>query len=126
MAESDNRVVDALSRKFQFAAVLVVSTADWEGIEEEVQQDPKLQGIIQDLIQGREIVVGYEWRNGRLLYHGRLVISKHSKWIPKFLQQFHDSKIGGHSGFFRTYKRISGVLFWDGMKGTIMEYVKQY
>jgi len=70
-------------------------------------------------------MMGYEWRNGRLLYHGRLVISKHSKWIPKFLQEFHDSKIGGHSGFFRTYKRISEVLFWEGMKRTVMEYVRQ-
>ena len=35
-ARSDNRVADALSRKFQFAAISVVSTSDWEGIEEEV------------------------------------------------------------------------------------------
>jgi len=58
------------------------------------------------------------------MYKERLVLAKSSKWIPKILLEFHSSKIGGHSGFFRTYKRISSILYWEGMKSTIMEFIK--
>ena len=40
------------------------------------------------------------------------------------LREFHDSASGGHSGFFRTYKRIATILFWEGMKKDIQEYVR--
>lgn len=39
------------------------------------------------------------------------------------LQEFHDLVIGGHSGFLRTYKRISAVVFWKGMKKMNRDYV---
>lgn len=39
------------------------------------------------------------------------------------LPEFHDSAIGGHSGFLRTYKRVAHNLFWQGMKEDIRQYV---
>ena len=30
--------------------------------------------------------------------------------------------MGGHSGFLRTYKRIAGELYWQGMKAVIKKY----
>lgn len=29
----------------------------------------------------------------------------------------------GHSGFFRTYKMIAGMLYWEGMMGDVKNYV---
>jgi len=79
---------------------------------------------MQKLLLEAEGVAGFELSNGRLMYKGRLVLAKSSKWIPKLLLEFHSSKIGGHSGFFHTYKQISSILYWKGMKSTIMEFIK--
>ncbi|KAL0540054.1 hypothetical protein IC582_024282 [Cucumis melo] len=59
------------------------------------------------------------------MYKGRVVLSKSSSLIPSLLHTFHDSIFGGHSGFLRTYKRMSGELFWKGMKTDIKKYVEQ-
>ena len=48
--------------------------------------------------------------NQRLLYKGRLVLSKTSVLIPSLLHTFHDTIVGGYSGFLRTNKRMSGEL----------------
>lgn len=33
--------------------------------------------------------------------------------------------MGGHSGFFRTYKQLAAVLFWEGMKRDIQHLVAE-
>lgn len=38
---------------------------------------------------------------------------------------FHDSMLGGHSGFLCTYKRMTGELYWPGMKADIKKYVEE-
>ena len=124
-AGAENRVADALSRKLQYAAISTISFGDWAELEAEVQADARLRGIIQDLLQDAGSHAGFELKRGRLHYKGRLVIAKDSAKIPQILQEFHDSSTGGHSGFFRTYKRISGLLYWEGMKGQIQNYIKE-
>lgn len=39
------------------------------------------------------------------------------------LHEFHDSALGGHSGFLRTYKRVVSNFFWRGIKRDIRHYV---
>ena len=50
-------------------------------------------------------------------------MSRNSTRIPLLLKELHDSPLGGHSGFFRTFKRVANVVFWQGMKKTIRDYV---
>ncbi|XP_028796878.1 uncharacterized protein LOC114752313 [Neltuma alba] len=38
-------------------------------------------------------------------------------------QDFHDSPIGGHSGYLRTYKRLASLFHWDGMRRDVQKYV---
>ena len=54
-----------------------------------------------------------------------MVVAKTSASIPTFLAEFHASPFGGHSGFYRTYKRISSVLFWDGLKSDIRDFISR-
>lgn len=58
-----------------------------------------------------------------MLYKGRLGIPNNSKHKGKYLLEFHASPSGGHSGFFKTYKRITAILYWEGMKGDIRKFV---
>jgi len=118
----ENKVADALSRKFQFSTSFFV-VAGWDGIEIEILEDAKLKHIMQKLLMAKEEVVGFTLTNGRLMYEERLVLTRSSKWIPKILAEFHSSKLGEHSGFFRTYKRISSLLYWEGMKFLIPNFI---
>ena len=99
-AGSENRVADPLSRKLQYSVVSSVSFGDWSELADEVQADPRLQGIIQDLMQGSVDHPGFEIKKGRLYYKGRLVIARNSAKIPHILQEFHASSMSGHSSFF--------------------------
>jgi len=40
------------------------------------------------------------------------------------LQQFHDSKLGGHLGVNKTVKRIQKQFIWRNMKGDVKKYIK--
>ncbi|KAL1358111.1 hypothetical protein AAHE18_04G010500 [Arachis hypogaea] len=85
-----NRVLDALSQKFQLSSLSVASGMEWDKLEDEVHRDEKLRDVVQILLKGEEVPVGFELKNIRLLYKGRLGNPKNSKWIPKLLQEFHD------------------------------------
>ena len=95
---------------------------DWDGVEE-LLVDDKMKKLLQDLVDKLDSHLGFELRQGRLLYKQHMVLAKHSPRIPFILKEFHDTAAGGHSGFFRTYKRISALLFWEGMKKDIQQYV---
>lgn len=96
-----------------------------EVVENEVKQDEDLKKIIKELKQKPEETSKFQWENGKLLYKKRVVLSKTSSLIPTLLRMFHDSVLGGHSGFLRTYKRMSGELHWKGMKADVKKYVEQ-
>lgn len=88
-------------------------------VEHKVANDVKLEGIIHDLLYNPKADEGYSLRNGRLLYHDKLVLPKGSSFIPKVFKEFHSSPYRRHSGFFRTYKKVVLVLFWEGIKNGI-------
>ena len=107
-----NGAADALSRKMYFAAISSVQFFDWEGIEDELLAYDKMKRLLQDLVDKPDSHLGFELRQGSLLYKGRVVFAKHSTRIPSILKEFHDTVVGRHSGFFWTFKRISALLFW--------------
>jgi hypothetical protein len=62
-------------------------------------------------------------KGGKLCYEGRIVIPKQSPRIAWILHEFHDTATGGHSGYFRTYKKIDGLVYWEGVRKCIKAYV---
>lgn len=125
-----NKVADALSRRgmdevVEVGAILVVQTLDLETLRADQEQDPILGVIMQHIKNLEEVRVGYSMKNDLLFYKGRLVLLKPSKWITRLLHEFHDSLVGGHSGFFCTFKRMSGNVYWQGMKKDIRDYVAE-
>ncbi|CAJ2652361.1 unnamed protein product [Trifolium pratense] len=123
-----NRGADALSRIDEGGELCQgISCIQWKDeliVKVENQKDEQLQQIIRDLQADIHSRPGYEYKQGVLLYEGRLVLSAKSVLIPVMLSEFHSTPQGGHSGFYRTYRRLAANLYWVGMKNTVQEYVK--
>jgi len=98
---------------------------EWEELAAEIEKGVKLNKILQDLLVKEGEHSGYKMNNGRLYYHNRLVIPMDSQKIITILKEFHDTAVGGHLGYFWTYKRISNLFFWEGMRKNIKEYVQK-
>lgn len=124
-----NKGADALSRVHEGRELNTMnSMVTWvqgEQIKAEVQEDEKLQRIIAEIQQDPSSWLGYSYRQGVLFYEDRLVISNKSQLIPTLLQEFHSTPQGGHSGFYKTYRRMAANIYWVGMKNTIQEFVRQ-
>ena len=95
-----------------------------EVVEKEVELDEDLRVIIGNLKKNPDESSKFQWLDGNLLYKKRIVVSKKSSLTPNLLHTFHDSILGGHSGFLRTYKRMSGELYWKEMKVDVKKYVE--
>ncbi|KAA0033504.1 transposon Tf2-1 polyprotein isoform X1 [Cucumis melo var. makuwa] len=45
--------------------------------------------------------------------------------MTAMLSTYHDSVVGGHSGFLRTYKRLASELYWTGMKADVKKHCEE-
>lgn len=120
----ENSAADSLSRQMQYAHITTIQCEACEGLEEEIRKDDKLRSIVQTLILDPASQKGFQLKGGRLYHEGRVVIPRNSPRISWILNEFHDTAVGGHSGYLRTYKRIASVVYWEGMRKRIQEYVQ--
>lgn len=123
-----NKGADALSRVREDGELCQgITSVQWKDeklLREELSRDSQLQKIIGDLQRDASSRPGYMLKQGVLLYEGRLVVSSKSVMIPTLLAEFHSTPQGGHSGFYRTYRRLAANVYWVGMKNTVQEYVR--
>lgn len=122
---TENSVADALSRRMMYAAISILTVAESESWIQELQQDPKWLKVMQDLIIAPTTHPDFHLKKGILYYKDRLVVSKLSNRIPVIMAECHETPMGGHSGHFRTYKKIASFLFWEGMKADIKDFVER-
>lgn len=124
-----NRATDSLSRLHDkgdyFSLVSSPSWKDSEALLKEARSDPQLVSIVKAIQRDPSSHSSYTLRNGVLYRRGSLVISSQSKFIPAIIAEFHDTKTGGHSGYYRTYRRIMGNFYWKGMVQSVKDYVHQ-
>ena len=126
----ENRVADALSRvttteEIGVAALTFHKFLDFDKVREEVDKDVRLAKIRKGIEEGLDEWPMYSLQNGQLLYKERLVLPKGSTLIPPLLNEYHSSLVGGHSRFLRTYKRMAGDIYWEGMKKDIKCWVDE-
>ncbi|KAD3068155.1 hypothetical protein E3N88_36035 [Mikania micrantha] len=125
----ENRVADALSRRADSGELLLsISSPVWlQGAQliEEAQLDKEIQHLKQQCQLSPSKHPGYTLKQGVLHYQNWLVISRQSVFIPLLIKEFHMSPSGGHSGFYRTYRRLAAYLYWPGMTTTIKRFVRQ-
>jgi len=124
----ENRAADSLSRCYdEIVMNTIVSVplwADKQKLLDELVNDPYVQKLTEEVQQTPDKKPGFEVKQGVLFYHGRLVISPESPSILVLLEEFHSTPTGGHSGFLRTYRRLSDNLYWVGMQKRIRDFVR--
>lgn len=61
--------------------------------------------------------------NGFLKYKNMIVLSPHNQWRQRIFDEHHRNPVVGHTGFLKTYKRLSKSFYWEGMKKDIKDMV---
>ena len=122
----ENKAIDALSRLHgELSAVTYQQPAWLEEIRNEARHDPKLSSIKEALKNGAHNTHGLVERDGILWNKDRLVLPPNSPHKEAVIHEFHNTPMGGHSGMFRTYKRIASSFYWVGMKKDIQDYIRR-
>ena len=100
-----NNVVDALSRQQPTHVLNAISISpywmDFPTIGEEVQKDPDMVHLKENLQSNPASVPHYALCDGLLFFKGRLVLPKTSSLIPNLLAEFHDSMTRDILGLLR-------------------------
>lgn len=97
----------------------------WTKLEEELKLDKELQLIISGLQANSPNSGKFSLIDGKLLYKGRYVIPRTSRFILSILKEYHDSLVGGHNGDVKTYLRTAQDWYWRGMRKDIESYVRR-
>jgi hypothetical protein len=125
---AENLVVDALSRIPKHSDIFAISIPAYstlDQIKKEQQEDPKLKKVLQKLELDPSFVSHFSWHADHLRYKGRIALTFHSSHKSIVLQECHESPSAGHSEFLRTYKCITHVFYWKGMKADIKQFVTE-
>lgn len=124
----ENKVADALSRQHEDAEIHALKSYPiWQQssqLQQEVSKDPWLKSIVEAIQKDVTAKPGFSLKGGILFYKNRLVIPANSPLIEDLLKDFHSSPSGGHSGYLRTYRRMAGTLYWQGMMKRVQDFVK--
>lgn len=65
----------------------------------------------------------YTFVRSILYFRYRFCLGPTSELCHQILQELHDSKGGGHSGYYRTLCRVRENFFWQGMNKFVRTYV---
>ncbi|KAF8405746.1 hypothetical protein HHK36_007823 [Tetracentron sinense] len=95
----------------------------WEAMRQANTIDTYLLNLHQKLLTQPENHRHLQNKNDILFYKGRVLLSPSSDLRSDLLHEFHDSKLGGHSGILRTYHRLGQSFYWEGMKKEVQAYV---
>jgi hypothetical protein len=123
-----NGAADALSRKpsasSQVFALTTVQPAWLSAVVASYTGDAHVQTLLQKLAVDPAAVPSYTLTQGILRYKGRIWVGSDPALQQQLISAFHDSPIGGHSGFPVTYRRLLSRFCWPAMKHMIREYVR--
>jgi hypothetical protein len=66
-----------------------------------------------------------EWniQDGIILYRGKVYVPKDQELRREIIKEHHDSRLGGHSGRYKTTELVQQNYWWPGMTTFIKNYV---
>ncbi|KAE8676551.1 hypothetical protein F3Y22_tig00111584pilonHSYRG00153 [Hibiscus syriacus] len=122
----DNFAADALSRRQESPLLVALHFSDvdiWKQIREASKSDSYMQFLGKKA--GDPPRDNLTWRDRLLLYKGKVVVPADHSLRAKLLYEVHDSKVRGHSGILRTYRRLQQQFYWLKMHKSVQEYVQK-
>ncbi|PRQ37125.1 putative nucleotidyltransferase, Ribonuclease H [Rosa chinensis] len=124
----NNVVPDALSQQAELMSLMGVSTPIFkfmEDLQSLCENDAETRTLIDEVQRSPATRKNFTYRDGRLYYKGRFYVPEIAQWRERIMKEFHEGKEGGHSGWLRTYKRVSRNFLWLGVKKMIKIYVSE-
>jgi hypothetical protein len=122
----ENSVADALSRRPDRPTLnnLFVPQFDiWEEIKQPATGDDYMV-VVSNLAQTQP-EGPFTQRNGLIFFKGRIVVPSNVTLRSKLIYEAHDTKIEGHSGVLRTFKKVATQFYWPSMHKSVQDYVKR-
>jgi hypothetical protein len=80
--------------------------------------------LLQKLAQSDNTSQEYTVHDVLIKHPGRVWLGTNKLAHQHIIQAFHNSGVGGHSGFHATYYRIKQLFSWPGMKDDIVSFIK--
>jgi len=122
----ENSATDALSRRLDNTTLnnLFVPRFDiWEEIKQAATGDDYM-AVVSNLAQTQP-EGPFTQRNGLIFFKGRIVVPSNVTLRSKLIYEARDTKIEGHSGVLRTFKKVATQFYWHSMHKSIQDYVKR-
>ena len=122
---SDNKVVDALSRKpdVELLATSLLTPNDtlYQQIKDTWTQDATLQELNVKLqVQPFKY---FTWSNDQLKWKGRLVVGHDTQLRNTIITLWHSTPQDGHSGMDATIRRIQSLIYWKSLVQDIRNFI---
>ncbi|KAL6332966.1 hypothetical protein AAG906_019980 [Vitis piasezkii] len=120
----ENSAADALSRRPNsplLNPIFISQVSLWDDIRKAAATDLYMKKIFQQA--AHDPTGHYVVKNGLCFYKQRVVVPTALR--GQLLQEFHDSKVAGHSGVLRTFKRLAQQFYWPSMYKNIQDYIQQ-
>lgn len=76
----------------------------WEEIKKAAEEDQYIQSKVR--VAPEQPGGSYTWCQGLLLYKGRVIVLNDVTLRTKLLHEMRNTKVGGHSGVLRTFKKL--------------------
>nr|XP_020152320.1 uncharacterized protein LOC109737602 [Aegilops tauschii subsp. strangulata] len=86
--------------------------------------NPQAQRLLEHLAVKEDPKGRFSLQNGILRFQGRIWLGGSTELQQRIMAAFHDSSIGGHSGFPATFWRIRRLFAWPKMKTHVLQYVR--
>ncbi|KAM2479466.1 hypothetical protein PS1_003203 [Malus domestica] len=85
--------------------------------------DPQAVTLVSTLQQAPQGSGPFQLHDDLLYYKSGIFVPASSPWHSQLFQEFHSSPSAGHSGFLRTYKRLTTNFNWPGVKKDVKTFV---
>ena len=90
-------------------ALVVLHVELWEDIKSTGKDHPYMDCLCQ--LAHNNLGQPYSWWDELVFYKTRIVVPPNTPLIHQLLKQFHDTRMGGHSGVLCTFKRLAQQLY---------------
>jgi hypothetical protein len=94
-----------------------------QAVVQSYDSDPNALELLTRLAVDPAAAPPFTLTQGILRYKNKLWLGSSPDLQQQVLRAFHDSPVGGHSGFPVTYSCIKQLFYWPGMKSAIHSFV---